>query len=62
LAVCSKCMGSSLSASFNFQWPVRSTPDGGAKLNLSLAQALKTMIAAITANRMMDPLGLKGIL
>jgi hypothetical protein len=41
---------------------VKSTPDGGAKLKRSPAQALKTMIAARTALRMNDPFDNRGIL
>jgi hypothetical protein len=49
-------MGSSLSASFNFQRPLKSTPDAGTKRKSSLAQAVNAMIAAKTTSRMVDPL------
>jgi hypothetical protein len=45
-------IGSSLSASSSFQRPVKSTPDGGANANFSLAHADRHNSAASNATRM----------
>jgi hypothetical protein len=49
-------IGSSLSASFSRQLPLKFTPCGGAMASLSPAQADKTRSAKINPNRMRAPL------